>query len=62
MEISDIASQAMSMNAAKLQQSAGIAVMKQQQKMDASLINMIDKAIASAPLPPGVGGNVDKLA
>jgi hypothetical protein len=62
MEISDIAAQAMSMNAAKLQQSAGIAVMKQQQKMDASLINMIDKAIASAPAPEGMGTQVDKYA
>jgi hypothetical protein len=62
MEITDIAAQAMSMNAAKLQQGAGIAVMKQQQRMDASLVAMIDQAVQSAPLPPGVGGQVDKFA
>jgi len=62
MEITDIAAQAMAMNAAKLQTSAGIAVLKAQQQMDASLVAMLDQAVEAAPLPEGVGTKVDKFA
>jgi hypothetical protein len=57
----DLAVQMTSLTLAKVQGSVEIAVLKQQQQMDQSLIAMIDDAVRAAP-PPGQGLRVDKLA
>lgn len=58
----DLATPIMSMNAAKTQQSVGIAVLKSQQEMDKALLAVIDEAVRSVPAPDGQGLKVDKTA
>ncbi len=57
----DLTSQLLAARSAGTQQSSAIAVLKKQQEMDMSLIQMVDQVARSAP-PPGQGTKVDKLA
>lgn len=57
----DLALQMTAMNAARTQGSVQIAVLKQQQTMDQSLVAMLDNAVRAAP-PAGQGLTVDKIA
>ncbi len=57
----DLALTAVSMQAARTQGLAQIAIVKKQHEMELSLIQMIDEVARSAP-PPGQGTRVDKIA
>jgi hypothetical protein len=57
----DLSTQMLAMNAAKLQNSVQIAVFKKAHEMETELLDMLMQTALSAP-PPGQGARVDKLA
>jgi hypothetical protein len=57
----DLSTQVLQMNSAKLQNSVQIAVFKKAHEMQADLINSLIQVSQSAP-PPGQGTRVDKTA
>jgi hypothetical protein len=58
----DIAALLIGAQASAQQQSANIAVLKQQQKADQALLAMLDQATTSAPLSAGQGQKLDVKA
>ena len=57
----DLSTQVLQMNSAKLQNSVQIAVFKKAHEMQTDLINSLIQVSQSAP-PPGQGTRVDKTA
>jgi hypothetical protein len=57
----DLSTQMLQMNSAKLQNSVQIAVFKKAHEMQTDLINTLIQVSQSAP-PPGQGSKVDKTA
>lgn len=57
----DLSTQMLAMNAAKLRNSVQIAVFKKTHEMETELLDMLMQTARSAP-PPGQGTRVDKLA
>jgi hypothetical protein len=62
MEISDVATQLLSMRMAGTQQAAQMAILKKNHEMEMSLVNMLADVAKSAPAPAGQGLVVDKRA
>jgi len=63
MDPSDLATSLVDMSALRTQSLADIAVLKQQFKMEKSVVDLLDPTPSSpAPAPPGMGQNVDKTA
>ncbi len=62
MEMADVATQLMAMRMGATQQTASMAIMKENHEMEMSLVNMLADVAKSAPAPSGQGLVVDKRA
>ncbi|MBH0237211.1 hypothetical protein [Methylobrevis albus] len=64
MDVTSIAMMAMAANAAQLQSSLGVAMVKQQNEMAQSMVAMLDASVESAraAAPAGMGQLVDIMA
>jgi hypothetical protein len=63
METSDLAATIVSMSALKTRSLADIAVLKQQFKMEKSVLDLLAPASSpNSPPPPGMGQHVDMVA
>ena len=63
METSDLAATLVNMSTLKTQSLANIAMLKQQFKMEKSVLDLLAPASSpNAPPPPGMGQHVDKMA